>query len=129
MPLIAKLMLTQNKSSARDNSAELVMESYDQVSTRNEIQTAKIPGESARQLSVACARIDFGVENLDKRVADLPLAGAGGSGSTMALNAANMPWGIAVPGAGRSRMQASQFEILGSLCTQHLTERLRYGSS
>ena len=105
MPLNAKLMLTQQLG-AWDNSAELVMvKAKDQVSdVRNEIQTA---GYSLVNLRASYqwrqARIDFGVENLFDKRYDLPLGGAYvGQGSTMALNAANMPWGIAVPGAGRS---------------------------
>jgi iron complex outermembrane receptor protein len=46
-------------------------------------------------------RLDFGVENLFDRNYDLPLGGAyTGQGATMGINA--IPWGIAVPGMGRS---------------------------
>ena len=114
MPLNAKLMLTQQLG-AWDNSAELVMvKAKDQVSdVRNEIQTA---GYSLVNLRASYqwrqARIDFGVENLFDKRYDLPLGGAYvGQGSTMALNAANMPWGIAVPGAGRSLYAGLNFKF------------------
>ena len=46
-------------------------------------------------------RIDFGVENLTDEFYDLPLGGAYvGQGKTMSGD--GVPWGIAVPGMGRS---------------------------
>jgi iron complex outermembrane receptor protein len=46
-------------------------------------------------------RIDFGVENLFDTNYDLPTGGAYvGQGTTMATN--GIPWGIAVPGLGRT---------------------------
>ena len=47
------------------------------------------------------ARVDFGVENLFDKLYGLPLGGAYvGQGTTMSATAT--PWGIAVPGMGRS---------------------------
>jgi iron complex outermembrane recepter protein len=103
MPLNARLSLGQ-KVGRWDNVVELVMvKSKDDVSgTRNEIST---PGYALVNLRVAHTwkrlRIDFGVENLFDRLYSLPTGGAYlGQGSTMGIN--TVPWGIAVPGMGRS---------------------------
>lgn len=46
-------------------------------------------------------RFDFGVENLFDTNYDLPIGGAYvGQGTTMSIN--GVPWGIAVPGLGRT---------------------------
>ena len=46
-------------------------------------------------------RLDFGVENLFDRFYALPTGGAYlGQGTTMSMN--GVPWGIAVPGMGRT---------------------------
>ena len=46
-------------------------------------------------------RIDLGVENLFDKLYGLPLGGAYvGQSTTMGIN--SIPWGIAVPGMGRS---------------------------
>ncbi|HET7688462.1 MAG TPA: hypothetical protein VFK46_07485 [Candidatus Macondimonas sp.] len=46
-------------------------------------------------------RVDFGVENLFDTLYNLPTGGAYvGQGTTMGLN--SIPWGIAVPGLGRT---------------------------
>jgi iron complex outermembrane receptor protein len=105
MPINTKLTLTQ-KSGGWDNGIELVAaKAKDHLSdVRNEIRT---PGYGIMNLrgsySWKQARIDFGVENLyDKKYA-LPLGGAyTGQGQTMSINTANVPWGIPVPGTGRS---------------------------
>ncbi len=103
MPLNAKLALT-HQLGGWDNSLELVMvDAKDKVSDqRNEIKT---PGYSLVNLRASYswrqARVDFGVENLFDKFYSLPLGGAyTGQGATMSL--AGMPWGIAVPGMGRS---------------------------
>lgn len=107
MPLNAKLTLTQ-KLGGWDNGIELVAaKAKDQLSdARNEIRT---PGHGLVNLrasySFKQARVDFGVENLFDKLYALPLGGAyAGQGTTMSLNPAsgNMPWGIPVPGIGRS---------------------------
>ena len=69
---------------------------------RNEIQT---PGYGLFNLrgsyTYRQARIDFGVENLFDKFYYLPTGGAyTGQGGTMAIN--SIPYGIAVPGSGRS---------------------------
>lgn len=105
MPLNAKVTLTQ-KVGAWDNRLELVMvDSKRNVSdARNEIRT---PGYGIANLRATYSwkqvRIDFGVENLFDRLYAMPLGGAyTGQGSTMSINPVDMPWGIPVPGMGRS---------------------------
>lgn len=103
MPLNAKLTLTQKRGSW-DNGVELVMvKAKNNISdVRNEIKT---PGYSLVNLRGSYtwkqARVDFGVENLFDKLYYLPTGGAyTGQGTTMSFNA--IPWGIAVPGMGRS---------------------------
>lgn len=103
MPLNAKLVLTQ-KMDGWNNSAELVMvQAKDDISdVRNEIKT---PGYALLNLRGSHAwktvRVDFGVENLLDKFYYLPTGGAyTGQGATMGTN--GIPWGIAVPGMGRS---------------------------
>lgn len=103
MPLNGKLAITQ-KMGGWDNSAELVMVSAkDNVSDmRNEIKT---PGYSLVNLrgsySWKTVRLDFGLENLFDKFYRLPTGGAyTGQGSTMSITGA--PYGVAVPGMGRS---------------------------
>ncbi|MBH1976493.1 MAG: TonB-dependent receptor [Rhodocyclales bacterium] len=103
MPLNARLTLTQ-KRGGWDNGVELVMvKAKNNISdVRNEIKT---PGYSLVNLRGSYtwkqARVDFGVENLFDKRYYLPTGGAyTGQGTTMSFNA--IPWGIAVPGMGRS---------------------------
>jgi len=103
MPLNAKLALTQ-KLDGWDNSLELVMvQAKDSVSSmRNEIKT---PGYSLVNLRAShswkTVRLDLGVENLFDKLYYLPTGGAyTGQGTTMSIN--GIPYGIAVPGMGRS---------------------------
>jgi iron complex outermembrane recepter protein len=103
MPLNAMLSLGQ-KLGGWDNVLELVVvESKDDVSAvRNEVKTS---GYALLHLRAAYAwkrfRIDAGVENLFDRFYSLPTGGTYlGQGSTMGIN--TVPWGIAVPGMGRS---------------------------
>jgi len=105
MPLNAKLTLTQ-KFGGWDNGVEVVAaKAKNQLSdARNEIRT---PGYGLVNLRATYsweqARVDFGVENLFDKLYALPLGGAyAGQGTTMSINPADMPWGIPVPGTGRS---------------------------
>jgi len=80
----------------------LVRGKNDFSEVRNEITTA---GYGLTNLRVSYswkqARIDFGVENLFDKFYYMPLGGAyTGQGTTMSIN--GIPWGIAVPGMGRS---------------------------
>jgi iron complex outermembrane receptor protein len=103
MPLNAKVTLTQDLSGWH-NGIEVVMVSRkDKVSeVRNEIET---PGYALVNLRGSHTwknvRLDFGVENLFDKNYDLPTGGTyTGQGWTMGIN--KIPWGIAVPGMGRS---------------------------
>lgn len=103
MPLNTKLTLTQ-KYGGWDNGIELVLvKDKNKVSTmRNEIKT---PGYSLVNLRASYswkqARFDVGIENLFDRHYYLPTGGAyTGQGTTMSIT--SIPWGIAVPGMGRS---------------------------
>ena len=103
MPLNAKLTLT-HQYGGWDNGVELVMvKSKDDVSdVRNEVETSGYSLVNLRgSYSWQQVRIDFGVENLFDKRYDLPMGGVyAGQGVTMGINA--IPWGIAVPGMGRS---------------------------
>lgn len=103
MPLNAKAVLTHRYGNW-DNAFELVMvrAKGDVSDVRNEIKT---PGYSLVNLRGSHAwqkvRVDFGVENLFDKRYFLPLGGAyTGQGMTMSIS--GVPWGIAVPGMGRS---------------------------
>nr|HQV13934.1 TonB-dependent receptor [Denitromonas sp.] len=103
MPLNATATLTHTLG-GWDNRIELVMVSKkDDVSdVRNEIGTG---GYSLVNLRGGYAwkqvRLDFGVENLFDKYYDSPTGGTyTGQGTTMGIN--SIPYGIAVPGAGRS---------------------------
>ncbi len=103
MPLNATLTMTQ-KVGGWDNGVEVVMvkSKTDVSEVRNEIRT---PGYSLLNLrgsySWKQASVNFGVENVFDRLYYLPTGGAyTGQGMTMSIN--GIPWGIAVPGMGRS---------------------------
>jgi iron complex outermembrane receptor protein len=103
MPLNAKAVLTHRQGNW-DNALELVLvkAKSDVSDVRNEIKTAgyslvNLRGSYAWQK----ARVDFGVDNLFDKRYFLPLGGAYvGQGMTMSIT--GVPWGIAVPGMGRS---------------------------
>jgi iron complex outermembrane receptor protein len=46
-------------------------------------------------------RLDFGIENLADEFYDMPLGGAY-VGQGMTMSGTGVPWGVAVPGMGRS---------------------------
>ena len=103
MPLNARVTLTQQLG-GWDNGIEVVMaKAKNGVSdVRNEIKTDGYSLVNLRaSYSWKQARIDFGIENLFDKSYDLPLGGAyTAQGTTMSMN--GIPWGIAVPGMGRS---------------------------
>lgn len=78
--------------SAKDNTSEV----------RNEVQTGGYGLLNARSSYVwHDLRMDLGVDNMFDRGYDLPLGGAYvGQGETM--SPAGVPWGVTVPGMGRS---------------------------
>jgi iron complex outermembrane receptor protein len=69
---------------------------------RNETPTAAYSLFNLRaSYELKYARIDIGVENVFNRFYELPLGGAyTGQGDTMMTN--NIPWGVNIPGMGRS---------------------------
>jgi len=103
MPLNGKLALG-HKLGGWDSSVEMVMaKGKNNVSDeRNEIKTAGYILANLRTgYNWKLARLDFGIDNLLDKFYSLPLGGAyTGQGATMGLN--SIPWGIAVPGMGRS---------------------------
>ena len=103
MPLNATLTLTHTHG-GWDNRMEVVMVSRkDDVSaTRNELETAGYALVNLRgSYRWRQATVSFGVDNLFDKFYNLPTGGAyTGQGRTMSIN--GIPWGIAVPGAGRS---------------------------
>ncbi|RAU19427.1 TonB-dependent receptor [Nitrincola tibetensis] len=103
MPLNARFTLTHQKNNW-DNAMELILvDDKRKVSgVRNEIETSGYHLVNVRAShSWKQVRLDFGVENLFDRNYSLPTGGAYmGQGRTMAIN--GIPWGIAVPGMGRS---------------------------
>ncbi len=103
MPPSAKLSLT-HRHGGWNNGVELVgVAGKTRLSeVRNEIPT---PGYALVNLRASHAwqrvRLDFGVDNLFDRAYVLPTGGAYvGQGTTMSMN--GVPWGIGVPGPGRS---------------------------
>lgn len=103
MPLNTRLTLT-HKLGGWESGLEFVavQQKNNTSAVRNEIRT---PGYSLVNLRTSTAwqkvRIDLGIENLFNRSYALPLGGAYlGQGTTMSMN--GVPWGIAVPGMGRS---------------------------
>ena len=103
MPLNAKLAVAQRLGNWTNTiEAELVDAKTRVSDARNEIKTS---GYGLFHLRSSYdwqqVRLDVGVENLLDRNYDLPLGGAYvGQGATMSFNA--IPWGVAVPGMGRS---------------------------
>ncbi len=103
MPLNGKLALTQDVAGWSNSFEMVAVAAKNQGSDiRNEIQTA---GYTLFNLRASHTwdqlRVDFGVENLTDKFYYLPTGGAyTGQGITMGIN--SIPWGIGVPGIGRS---------------------------
>lgn len=103
MPLNAKVSLV-HQLGTWTNTAELQMvEAKTRVShVRNEVPTEGYALVNLRSsYAFKHARLDLGVENLLNKYYHLPLGGAYlGQGNSMTTNV--IPWGVAVPGMGRS---------------------------
>ncbi|MFA7382256.1 MAG: TonB-dependent receptor [Desulfurivibrionaceae bacterium] len=103
MPINAKLAVTQ-KLGLWSNSVELQMVmKQDRVSdARQEMQTSGYSLVNLRtSYELKQVRFDLGVENLFNKFYSLPLGGAyTGQGNTMSIT--GVPWGVIVPGMGRS---------------------------
>ena len=103
MPLNLKLSLTHQQGGWNNAIEFIAVQGKDDVSAvRNEIST---PGYNLTHLRTSYTwqnvRVDFGVENLFDKFYALPLGGAYvGQGTTMSASAT--PYGIAIPGMGRS---------------------------
>ncbi|PKO67886.1 MAG: TonB-dependent receptor, partial [Betaproteobacteria bacterium HGW-Betaproteobacteria-17] len=103
MPLNAKLALTQKRGRLTNTlEGQFIAAKNDVSDIRNEIETS---GYSLFNLRSSYewkqVRLDVGIDNLFDRGYALPLGGAYvGQGTTMSIN--GVPWGIAVPGPGRS---------------------------
>lgn len=103
MPLNAKLAVAQHHG-AWTNTLELqAVAAKTQVSqVRNEVPTAGYSLFNLRSsYETKGFRLDFGLENLFNRAYALPLGGAYlGQGASM--TSLGIPWGVVVPGMGRS---------------------------
>ncbi len=103
MPLNAKLAVAQRLGRWTNTvEAQIVAGKHEVSQVRNEIQTG---GYSLFNLRSSYewkqARLDVGIENLLDKAYALPLGGAyAGQGTTMSIN--GIPWGVAVPGMGRT---------------------------
>jgi iron complex outermembrane receptor protein len=105
MPLNAKLAFDQRLGNWT-NTVEgvFVAGKHDVSAIRNEIQTGGYGLLNLRSgYTWRNVRLDLGLENAFNKQYALPLGGAYiGQGSTMSLNGTGAPWGIAVPGMGRT---------------------------
>ena len=103
MPFNGKMTLTQDLGGWSSALEAQSVGAKTRVSTeRNELKTG---GYTLFNLRCACVwkqvRLDLAVENLLDRLYTSPLGGAyTGQGRTMGIN--TIPWGIGVPGLGRS---------------------------
>jgi iron complex outermembrane receptor protein len=104
MPLNAKLAVVQRLGSWTNTAEVQLVDAKDDVSQiRNELKTAGYGLLNLRSsYAWKQARFDVGVENVFNRLYDYPLGGAYvGQGTTMPPTG-GAPYGIAVPGMGRS---------------------------
>jgi len=103
MPLNAKFAVEQHISNW-SNTVELeLVSAKDTVNAeRNEIKTAGYGLIHLRtRYELKQVSIDLGVENLFDRLYSYPLAGAY-MGQGMTMSGTSVPWGLTVPGVGRS---------------------------
>jgi len=103
MPLNMKLALTQRLGGWTNTAEFQVVASKAKVSqVRNEVPTDSYELFNWRSsYEWKQVRLDFGIENLFNRFYSMPLGGAYvGQGASMTTN--GIPWGVPVPGMGRS---------------------------
>jgi iron complex outermembrane receptor protein len=103
MPLNAKLAVVQKWASWTNTlELDLVSAKKEVSGVRNELETSGYGLVNLRgSYEWKQVRLDFGVENLLDRLYNAPLGGAyTGQGKTM--SGTDVPWGVAVPGMGRS---------------------------
>ncbi len=112
VPVTARLALVHSLGALSTTlESEWVTRKDDISNVRNEIKTA---GYNLIHLRSAypwrTVRLDVGIENLFDRRYALPQGGTYvGQGSTMGINA--VPWGVAVPGPGRSFYAAASYSF------------------
>ncbi|MCX7176555.1 MAG: TonB-dependent receptor [Proteobacteria bacterium] len=103
MPLNVKLAVVQSLGTWSNTAEVQLVDAKTHVSqARQEVRTG---GYGLLNLRSSYewneARLDIGIENLSNRFYSLPLGGAYvGQGATMGTN--TIPWGIPIPGMGRS---------------------------
>ncbi len=110
MPRNARLALTHAKGDWSGGIEVALVARKDGLSdARNEIATSGYGLVHLRgSWHISRLRLDFGIENALDRFHRLPSGGAYvGQGSTMSMN--GVPWGIAVPGPGRSMYAAAAY--------------------
>ncbi len=103
MPFNATVSLEYSKQAWTGTLEWLIVDDKDKVSeVRNEVQTSGYSLLSMRgSYTWKSLRLDMGVDNVLDKGYDMPLGGAYvGQGQTMSATGA--PWGVAVPGMGRS---------------------------
>jgi iron complex outermembrane recepter protein len=103
MPLNARLALVQRLGGWTATAETVLVSAKTQISqVRNELKTAGFGLVNLRaSYEWTQVRLDFGIENLFDRFHNHPLGGAYvGQGRTM--SGTGVPWGVAVPGMGRS---------------------------
>ncbi|BBP02439.1 TonB-dependent receptor [Sulfuriferula nivalis] len=112
MPLNLKLALTQTMGKWRNTiETQFVAAKTDISQVRNEVKTG---GYSLVNLRSSYewkkVRLDVGIDNLFDKSYALPTGGAYvGQGQTMSIN--GIPWGIAMPGMGRSIYTGLNFKF------------------
>jgi iron complex outermembrane receptor protein len=103
MPLNLKLTVAQRLGSWTNTAEVQAVAAKDRVSqTRNEVSTDRYELFNLRSsYQWKNARVDFAIENVFDRLYAMPVGGAYvGQGPSMTIN--GIPWGVSVPGMGRS---------------------------
>jgi len=112
MPLNARLAVVQRQGGWTNSAeVELVEAKTDVSATRNEVETSAYGLLHLRSsYEWKQVRLDIGVENVFDRFYNHPLGGAYlGQGKTMSGN--DIPWGVTVPGMGRSIYTGVNFKF------------------
>ena len=105
MPLNAKLAVVQQWGNWTNTVEGHLVDAKTKISqVRNEMKTGGYGLLNLRSsYEWKQVRVDVGVENILDKFYAMPLGGAYiGQGSTMSINGANAPYGVPVPGIGRS---------------------------
>lgn len=105
MPFNARLSIEHRLGNWTNTVEEVLVSAKNDVSqVRNEMKTAGYGLLNLRSsYDAKHYRIDIGIENVLNKQYALPLGGAYiGQGTTMSLNGAGAPYGIPMPGMGRS---------------------------